>query len=145
MDVYTEIEIEASTAEVWQVLTDFPGYADWNPVIRRIRGRAQVGQKIVLGLAAGPVTLRIDAEVVIADPERELRWVGPAFAPMRRIASGSHYFQLTPLGDASCRLIHGEQFSGLLVPTQLPPVENRIQRMYEGLNRALARRAERSW
>ena len=42
--VRTEIEIEAPANIVWQILTDFERYDEWNPFIRLIDGRLKVGE-----------------------------------------------------------------------------------------------------
>ena len=42
----TEIHITASPERVWSVLMDFDRYPDWNPFIRRARGRVEVGEKL---------------------------------------------------------------------------------------------------
>ena len=35
--------IDAPAEVVWQLLSDLPGFASWNPFIREARGTAQVG------------------------------------------------------------------------------------------------------
>ena len=37
-EVFSEIDIQAPAERVWQVLTDFASYPEWNPFIRRING-----------------------------------------------------------------------------------------------------------
>lgn len=49
--VETTIDIEADPQAVWDVLTDFPAYPDWNPFIDRIEGRPEVGARLVVHLA----------------------------------------------------------------------------------------------
>jgi uncharacterized protein YndB with AHSA1/START domain len=39
-EIITEIEIDASPSQVWQVLTDFEKYPTWNPFIKKISGIA---------------------------------------------------------------------------------------------------------
>ena len=39
--ISTEIEISASDEEVWQVLSDFDAYPEWNPFIKTIEGKLE--------------------------------------------------------------------------------------------------------
>jgi uncharacterized protein YndB with AHSA1/START domain len=41
--IETQIEIAASPQRVWSILMDFPGYTRWNPFIRSIEGRPELG------------------------------------------------------------------------------------------------------
>ncbi|MBI4544746.1 MAG: SRPBCC family protein [Gemmatimonadetes bacterium] len=42
-ELYAEIDIEASAERVWQVLTDFAAYPEWNPFMRSISGTLEQG------------------------------------------------------------------------------------------------------
>ena len=41
--IHTEIIIQASAQRVWDVLTDFEAYPQWNPLITSVQGQARVG------------------------------------------------------------------------------------------------------
>lgn len=142
MDIFTDIEISAPIADVWRVLTDFAGYADWNPVMRRISGRAEVGSKIRIWLGLGPIKVPMDAEVLTADHERELCWIGPPFSQLRPLVSGRHYFQLHDNGDGTVHLAHGEVFTGWLIPPGWSLGSETLERMYNEFNRALKHHLE---
>ena len=86
----------------------------------------------------------ITVEVLRAEAGRELRWVGPAQEWVRRVASGTHYFRIEKTGDRRIRFEHGEEFTGLVVPSRFARGERFLTRAYEALNRALKRRAEGS-
>ena len=142
MLVHTEIEIEAPAARVWDIITDFAAYPEWNPMIPRINGAPRVGSQVAFRIKVGKVALPIDAEVVIADEPYELRWIGPARPWMRRVAHGSHYYRIIDLGDDLCRLEHGEEFSGPLLPARWRRGEDLLAPGYAAFNRAVKRRAE---
>jgi Polyketide cyclase / dehydrase and lipid transport len=40
------VGVRATPEAVWAILTDGPGYADWNPEINRIDGRIALGEKL---------------------------------------------------------------------------------------------------
>ncbi len=143
MDIHSEIDIDRPASEVWRVLTDFSAYAQWNPMIPRIKGEPRVGSRVSFRIKIpGGLQVPIDAEVVIADSDRELRWVGPARKQLRGLVSGSHYYRIEPRGPAGVRFCHGEVFSGLLVPGTWPRGERTLTPMYAAFNRALKRRVE---
>jgi uncharacterized protein YndB with AHSA1/START domain len=45
-ELRTEIEIKASAERVWQLLTDFAHFPQWNPFIRRAHGNLKLGQRL---------------------------------------------------------------------------------------------------
>ena len=45
-ELHSEIEIAASAQRVWDILTDFSSYPQWNPFIRRISGEAKIGERL---------------------------------------------------------------------------------------------------
>jgi Polyketide cyclase / dehydrase and lipid transport len=44
--VETQIDIAATAGRVWQILTDFLAYFDWNPFITEIEGRPEPGGRL---------------------------------------------------------------------------------------------------
>ena len=112
----TEIEIEATPATVWQALTDFQSYPDWNPSIRSIEGIPSRGEKlkVFFNPESSIFRMRFTVELVTCEPEKEFRWIGRLlFAPL---FAGDHYLIIEPIGPNRSKLIHGERFSGLLKP-----------------------------
>ena len=45
-EIRTEIQINASASAVWNVLTDFRAYPDWNPFMVYLKGKPAVGERI---------------------------------------------------------------------------------------------------
>jgi len=140
--VQTSLVIDAPADAIWRVLTDFGSHDAWNPVLKKMRGRASVGADLDFVLHIGPLRAPIAARVVCADG-RELRWEGPrvkAFAP---VARGSHYFRLEALDERRTRLVHGEEFGGPVFALPWKVLGPRVQKSYEALNHALAREVAR--
>jgi uncharacterized protein YndB with AHSA1/START domain len=59
----TTVDIRATPEAVWAILTDGPGYANWNPEINRVDGQIVLGEKITAhivlhGGKVQPVTVR---------------------------------------------------------------------------------------
>lgn len=109
----TEIFIDAPPERVWALLTDPVAHAAWNPMIADVQGRFAAGQHVQLTMRTpSGSTMRFRPRVLVADPGRELRWLGRLGLP--RLFDGEHYFRLIPEAGG-IRLIHGERFRGLLL------------------------------
>lgn len=139
-EIRTEIEIDATPAEVWRVLTDFDAYPSWNPFVKYVRGEPRVGGRLEIfvqvpegrGMKFTPVVLAYDAP-------RELRWVGTL--PVPGLFRGEHIFKLEPVGAGRTRFLHGEDFGGLMIPFMGSLLEQ-THRGYLLMNEALKRRVE---
>jgi hypothetical protein len=81
-ELRTEIEIAAPPERVWQVLSDFDAYSEWNPFIRSIVGDAEVGSRLSVRLEPpGARGMTFKPTVRAVAPPRELRWLGRLFVP----------------------------------------------------------------
>ena len=113
--IHTQISIRAAPHKVWGVLTDFPGMGSWNPFIRAISGLPMPGSRLSVTLSPpGQSAVTLSPTVLVAKPDRELRWKGTIFS--RWIFAGEHYFLLDPTSDGATWFTHGERFTGLLAP-----------------------------
>ncbi|MFF3851053.1 SRPBCC family protein [Streptomyces sp. NPDC002328] len=112
-EISTYIDIDASPGLVWEVLTDFARYPDWNPYIRELTGELRVGATLALRTqpAKGrPVNFK--ARVTAVTEGAELRWAGGL--PVPGLFGGDHGFALNP-HNSGTRVLQDERFSGLLV------------------------------
>jgi hypothetical protein len=140
-ELYTSIEIEAPAERVWQILTDFEQFPDWNPFIRRIKGEAKSGTKLEAYLQPpGGQGMTFRPTVLKAEPNREFRWLGRLFFP--GLFDGEHFFIIEPLSPGRVRFTQGEHFSGLLVPLLAKSLDTNTRRGFELMNEALKARAE---
>jgi hypothetical protein len=139
MQLLTEEEILAPPEKVWQVLTDFSRYHEWNPFITSLAGTLEPGQSLeVIMSSPGGSEYRFQPEVLKVDPGREFRWRGKLWASF--LFSGEHFFQLTAT-EHGTRLVHGENFSGILVHVARRAL-GEASRGFIYMNRALKRRVE---
>ena len=139
--LHTEIEIDASAKRVWEVLTDFASYPQWNPFIRHISGRPAPGERLQARLEPpGGRAMTFKPKVLTAEPNRELRWLGHLLVP--GVFDGEHSFTIEPLEENRVRFRQREAFKGLLVPLFARSLESNTQRGFEEMNHALKERAE---
>ena len=137
----TEILIEATPQELWNVLMDFESYPDWNPFITSIEGNVQVGQSITVFLQPpGQKVSTFSPKVLVVNPQKEFRWEGKLL--IKGLFDGQHYFQIEPVGDNQTRFIHGEYFKGLLVAPLMRMIGEATRLGFEAMNQALAERVE---
>jgi hypothetical protein len=140
-EISSEIEIAATAARVWSVLTDFERYGDWNPFITSISGTPSPGGQLRVRMhPPGGIAMTFKPKVLSAEPERELRWLGTP-GP-RGLFDGAHSFRIVPMGEGRVRFLQTEHFTGLLVPLLMLLVGNSTRRGFEAMNQALRLRAE---
>lgn len=140
--VRTEIDIDAPPSRVWQVLTDFRSYDDWNPVVKRVSANLKTGGSIRFSLDYGSIKLPIAARLINVEQERELRWKGPSSQLLGSIFRAEHYLRLKALPGNRTRLIHGEEFGGLFPRALWGRLRSDLLPRYRGMNEALKRRVE---
>jgi len=139
-ELHSEIEIAASAERVWGILTDFASYPQWNPFIRRISGKVEVGEHLDVRLEppdSRGITFR--PKVLSAEPNRELRWLGHLWVP--GLFEGEHSLVTEPLEENRVRFVQSEAFKGVLIPLLARSLDNTL-RGFEGMNEALKERAE---
>jgi hypothetical protein len=143
-ELRSQIEIEAPPERVWQVLTDFAAYPEWNPFIRRVSGRPEVEEQLVVRMRpSGTRGLTFRPTVTKAEPNRQLRWLGHLLVP--GIFDGEHTFEIEELERDRILFIQREVFKGLLVPLFARSLDRDTQRGFEEMNRALRERAETTY
>lgn len=137
----TGIEIDAPPNIVWEVLTDFKHFDQWNPFIRSVTGEATEGTKLQVQIQPpGGNGMTFRPVVLVAEADRELRWLGRFLFP--GVFDGEHRFQIEQLSDRRVRLTHSEAFSGLLVPFLWRSLDTQTRKGFEEMNQALKLRAE---
>lgn len=138
--IQTQLEIDAPAGVVWKLLTDFEAMSSWNPFITSISGELKPGAKFSLQVTPpGKPAMRFRPTVLDVRPERELRWRGKLL--VAGIFDGEHYFLLEPVGEKRTRLVHGENFSGVLVGP-LSGMLAATQQGFDAMNAALKGLAE---
>jgi hypothetical protein len=133
----TETTMAASVEKVWTTLIDFDSYPRWNPFITKVTGDVSEGEKIEAQLMGMTIKPRIER----LEENTELRWVGHLMVP--GIFDGEHYFRIEANSDGSTRFVHGERFTGLLVPIFAVLGQfKKIERAFVDMNEALKARVE---
>ena len=77
--IETETIIPASPEQIWDILTDFESYPEWNPMILEVTGKPVIGAKLKLKVSAPDNSGRkysFKAVIVNNQPNEMLAWKG---------------------------------------------------------------------
>ncbi len=140
-ELTTEIDIDVPAARVWEVLTDFASYPQWNPMIRRAHGELRAGARLEVRFEPeGSRGHTFRPKLLSVEPGRELRWLGwPRFPGL---FDSEHYWIMEELPDGSTHLLHGTYIYGLLAPLAGKAMIRASRGPFKDMNRAHKRRAE---
>lgn len=141
-ELYTEVMIEATAERVFRILTDITRYHEWNPLIVSACGKVAAGETLDIRIRPpGKLDQPYVVEVLRVVPEREFIWLG--HMKIKGVLDGTHFFELFPEGTNRVRLVHREEFRGLLVPLVWKAfLDTRMREGFEALNRSLKAQAE---
>ena len=138
--IETRTEISAAPDDLWAVLTDFPSYPAWNPMVVAISGKREVGSRLDVKIAMkNGRRMTFHPTLVEYEEGRRFAWLGKV--AVRGVFDGLHRFEVEN-GGATSTFIHSEEFRGLL-----PPLLGKLLRdthdSIVAMNEALAREVER--
>ena len=139
-NIETEITINAKPDKVWNTLMKTDEYDKWNPFVRKLEGEIKKGNQIAITLKQVKGK-EMEFKPVITElaPKKELRWQGKLF--ISGIFDGEHYFKLEPIEGDKTKFIHGENFSGILIPF-MGGVLKSTEEGFKAMNEELKTRCE---
>jgi len=138
--VDTRIEIAASAERIWNLLTDFGAFPDWNPFIRRVEGSPIVGTRLEVTIqppGRGPTTFK--PTVLEADANHQLGWLGRLLLP--GVFDGRHTLTIQARDGGRSVFRQREVFTGILVPFLAGMIRD-TEGGFRKMNEALKQRAE---
>ncbi|MFG1610447.1 SRPBCC family protein [Actinoplanes sp. NPDC049265] len=143
MLVYTaSTEIDATTEQVWDVLTDFSSYPAWSAFITGVGDTVVVGEPIQITLVTrGGRSSTFTPRLIALERGRRFAWSGHLLHPA--IFTGVHELVLEPVSADRTRLIHRETLTGPL-PYLMYPLLKMNSSSYRDYNAALKQRVESS-
>jgi hypothetical protein len=142
-EIRTEIQIAAPVDQVWQVLTEFDNWKEWNPTINQAGGRASVGSilNITIRGKEGEDASNYQPVVLESDAPNSFRWRATMMAAF--VFKNDRVFVLTAK-DGGTHLVHTEEFTGLMVPLMWKKLEDFVEPTLEKMNQALVKKVESS-
>jgi hypothetical protein len=138
--LHAVIDIDAPAERVWQVVSDFARYPDWNPFIVRAAGEPRAGERLDVTIAApGMKPVRFRPRVLDVEPGRLIRWKGEFKLP--GLFDGRHALIVDPLDGERSRFTTHEDVTGIMLPFA-GKVMAASQQGFELMARAVKERAE---
>jgi len=143
-ETHTATTIESGAATVWDVLTDFSVYHEWNPTLVRARGTAEIGEHLLFTLSLpNGITVPFRPRVTVVEPNRELRWQLSVGGVLRT----EHAVSITPTNGTAndgdrVRLLQRERLTGPLAVPLMGVMGATVRNGIEDMTASLAGRAE---
>ncbi len=137
-EIVTQIHIQASPRRIWETLTDFAHFPEWNPFIIRAVGDISPGARLRISFRThdGQI-VNLEPRITSVEPRKELRWVGDFMAPS--LLRGEHIFEMFPTPEGA-GFIQREKWTGIL--SMLLQYDGGNRYAFERMNRALKDRVE---
>ena len=140
-NIRTEILINTDITKVWDVLMDFNSYPKWNPFITSISGEPKLGNRLTVSInPPGGKGMTFKPNILTLESNKEFRWKGKL--GINGIFDGEHYFILEFLENNKTKFIHGEKFSGLLVPL-VGKMLDKTKKGFQLMNESIKNECER--
>jgi len=140
-ELRAEIQISAPIDQVWQVLTDFDRWKDWNPMVNQASGSAAVDSKLTITMR-GPDAkdaMKYQPIVMEATPPKSFRWRATMMSGF--MFTNDRVFELKE-NNGGTLLVNKEEFSGLMVPMFWGKMTPFVVPMLEQMNKALKNKME---
>ena len=139
-ELCTEIEISASAEKVWQILTDFLRYPEWNPFITSASGEAVVNEKVDVSIHSASKEMKLHCTIARLVPNKILVWNYHVVHPT--LFRGEHRFSIESIDAGKVRFIDCEIFNGILVFLQAKDIDTNTKQGFMAMDQALKIRAE---
>lgn len=136
----TEIEISAPAEKVWQILTNFSQYPEWNPFLTSVSGQVVVNENVDVSVLSASKQMKLHCTVARVVPNKLLVWNYHVLHPS--LFRGEHRFSIESIDAGKVRFIDCEFFNGILVFTQAKDIETNTKRGFIAMDQALKARAE---
>lgn len=134
--IKTSITINASKEKVWNILTDWEKYSEWNSFITSISGTIKAGNKIRVTIQE----MVFKPTVMTFNENAELKWQGHLW--FKGLFDGAHAFRLTENGNGTITFEQSENFTGILVALFSKSLDTKTKKGFEQMNHELKLRAE---
>jgi hypothetical protein len=136
--VRVELIIPASRRAVWDVLTDFARYPEWNPFTIGVGTSGRIGDPVDLDVMLGGKRMKMRERMRVFEPMHRVGWGLQILGG--RLLDCTRVQELEDAGEGATRYVCHESFRGLSVPLFFGLYQKRMQAGFEANAQALSRR-----
>ena len=137
------IGIQAPDEIVWEILSDIPGWADWNPIYPQAQGEIRIGNRWTVELALpGEKPRTINPVILDWAPYDHIHLRLDA---LRGWVRTMRFLEIEKMGDENVIFNNGEIFDGLLGASVAKRLRRPIIDGFEAMNTVLKQRSEALW
>jgi hypothetical protein len=139
--VGTRVDVSAPVGVLWEVLTDFDAYSQWNPFTPSAQGKLMVREPVRLRVQIpGHRALWQTEWINRVEPGRCLYW-GTHFGH-RALLTANRSQEVESISESRSRYTTADRFSGLLVPLVFAIFGRGLEEGFESVGLALKERCE---
>ena len=137
------VGVQAPAELVWEIVSDFSTWGDWNPLYRRAEGQMRIGTPLVLEQALPGEPLRV-IQPVVQDwvPYEQLHWRS---SRLGGFVQAIRYLEIESMGPANSTFSNGELFMGMLVRWVGRDERRKLRQAFTAMGEAVRDRAETLW
>ncbi|MYA32676.1 MAG: SRPBCC domain-containing protein [Gemmatimonadales bacterium] len=134
------VDIDAPIERVWDILTDFERYGEWNPFTPSVTTNFEIGSPVELYVRMGHWRLKQVERIEVVEPPHVIAW--STTMGHRFLISALREQRLEAVGEGRCRYRTWDDFSGLLIPLVMLLFGGFVRRGFNDVARGLKTRAE---
>ena len=137
------IGVQAPAELVWEIVSDFSTWSDWNPIHPQAEGQLKIGTPLTVHHALPGEPVRV-LQPVVQDwvPYEQLHWRS---SRLGGFVTAIRYIEIENMGPGSSTFSNGELFVGLLVRWVSRDERRKLKAAYAQMGEALRDHAEALW
>ena len=137
------IGVQAPADLIWEVISDFATWGEWNPVHPRIQGEMRIGTTLTVDFVTeGAPDAVLTPIVQDWVPYEQLHW---RTRRLRGFVTAIRYIEIDKKGEESAIFSNGELFIGPLVRFVSQAERRRLRAAFTRMGEAVRDRAEALW
>ena len=135
--------VKAPAELVWEILSDFTTWKDWNPVHPRMEGEMRIGTTLTVDLVHGEGQITT-IQPIVQDwvPYEQLHW---RTKRLRGFVTAIRYLEIESMGPENSTFSNGELFMGPLVRWVSRDERRALRAAYTRMGEAVRDHAEALW